>query len=118
MVPRGLLDIRLSAPCSARIGTNPEQLFAAAWSTSFATAIAIVAREQKIALPFKVRIDAEVDLTRGDIGCFLSTPLNVRLPDLERNIANGLVDEAEKICPYAKATRGNIKVMIKLICGE
>ena len=30
----GLLDIRLSTPGSARIGTNPEQLFAAAWSAS------------------------------------------------------------------------------------
>jgi organic hydroperoxide reductase OsmC/OhrA len=28
----GLLDIRLSTPGSGRIGANPEQLFAAAWS--------------------------------------------------------------------------------------
>jgi lipoyl-dependent peroxiredoxin len=111
----GLLDIRLSTPGSARIGTNPEQLFAAGWSASFATAIALAARNRKIVLPAKVRIDAEVDLNRGDGGYFLSTRLNVRIPDLERNVAKDLVDEAEGICPYSKATRGNIEVAINLI---
>ncbi len=111
----GLLDIRLSAPGSARIGTNPEQLFAAGWSASFADAIALAASERKVMLPVKVSIDAEVDLNLVDGGYFLSTRLNVRLPGLERNVAKDLVDEAEEICPYSKATRGNIQVTIKLI---
>ena len=111
----GLLDIRLSTPGSARIGTSPEQLFAAGWSASFANAIALAARKRKIALPAKVSLDAEVDLNLGDGGHFLSTRLNVRLPGLEGNVAKDLVDEAEKICPYSKATRGNIGVTIKLI---
>jgi lipoyl-dependent peroxiredoxin len=111
----GLLDIRLSTPGSARIGTNPEQLFAAGWSASFANAIALAARKRKITLPAKISIDAEVDLNLGDGGYFLSTRFNVRLPGLERNVAKALVDEAEKVCPYSKATRDNIEVTIKLI---
>ena len=111
----GLLDIRLSTPGSARIGTNPEQLFAAGWSASFANAIALAARKRNIALPAKVSIDAEVDLNLGDGGYFLSTRLNVRIPDLERSAAKDLIDEAVEICPYSKATRGNIEVVIKLI---
>jgi Ohr subfamily peroxiredoxin len=111
----GLLDIRLSRPGSARIGTNPEQLFAAGWSASFANAIALVARERKIGLTAKVSIDAEVDLNLGDGGHFLSTRLNVRLPGLESNVAKELVDEAKESCPYSKATRGNIEVTIKLV---
>jgi lipoyl-dependent peroxiredoxin len=111
----GLLDIRLSTPGSARIGTNPEQLFAAGWSASFANAIALAARKKKIALPAKVSIDAEVDLNLGADGYFLSTRLNVRLPGLERNAAKDLVDEAETICPYSKATRGNVGVTIKVV---
>jgi lipoyl-dependent peroxiredoxin len=111
----GLLDIRLSTPGSARIGTNPEQLFAAGWSASFANAIALVARKRRIALPAKVSIDAEVDLNFGNGGYFLSTRLNVRLPGLERSVAKDMVDEAEKLCPYSKATRDNIGVTIKLI---
>jgi osmotically inducible protein OsmC len=111
----GLLDIRLSTPGSARIGTNPEQLFAAGWSASFAKAIALAACKREIALPAKVSIDAEVDLNLVDGGYFLSARLNVRLPDLERNVAKDLVGEAEEICPYSKATRGNIQVTITLI---
>ncbi len=111
----GLLDIRFSTPGSARIGTNPEQLFAAGWSASFGNAIALAARKRKIALPADVSIDAAVDLNLGDGGYFLSTRLDVRLPGLERNVAKDLIDEAGEICPYSKATRGNIEVTIKLI---
>jgi Ohr subfamily peroxiredoxin len=111
----GLLDIRLSVPGSARIGANPEQLLAAGWSASFASAIALAARKGKIVLPAEPSIDAEVDLNLGDGGYFLSARLNVRLPGLERNVARGLVDEAHENCPYSKATRGNIEVTIKLV---
>jgi osmotically inducible protein OsmC len=111
----GLLDIRLSVPGSARIGANPEQLFAAGWSASFGSAIALVARKRKIALPTEVSIDAEIDLNLGDRGYFLSARLNVRLPGLDRNVAKGLIDEAHGNCPYSEATRGKIDVTIKLI---
>src|ERR1700730_15934051 len=50
----GVLDIRLSTPGSVRIGTNPEQLFAAAWSASFESALALAARKRKVALPTQV----------------------------------------------------------------
>jgi Ohr subfamily peroxiredoxin len=110
----GLLDIRLSSPGSARIGTNPEQLFASGWSASFANAIALAARKRKIALPARVSIDAEINLNLGEGGYFLSARLNVRLPGLERNVAKDLVNEAEKICPYSKATRGNVGITIEL----
>jgi lipoyl-dependent peroxiredoxin len=111
----GVLDIRLSPPGSARIGTNPEQLFAAGWSASFESALALAARKRKIALPANVSIDAEVDLNVGDGRNFLSIRLNVRLPGLEGNAAKALIDEAQDICPYSKVTRGNIEVTIKLV---
>src|SRR5712691_1644658 len=90
----GRLDVRLSTPGSARIGTNPEQLFAAGWSACFESAIALAARKRKIALPADVAIDAEVDLNLADGGYFLSTRLNVSLPGVEREVAQALVDEA------------------------
>jgi osmotically inducible protein OsmC len=111
----GRLDVRLSAPGSARIGTNPEQLFAAGWSACFETAIALAARNMKITLPADVAIDAEVDLNLADGGYFVSTRLNISLPGVEREAAQALVDEAHEICPYSKATRGNIDVAIKLV---
>jgi osmotically inducible protein OsmC len=111
----GRLDIRLSTPGSARIGTNPEQLFAAGWSACFESAIALAARKMKITLPADLAIDAEVDLNLADGGYFLRTRLNISLPGVERNVAQALVDEAHQICPYSKATRGNIDVAINLV---
>jgi len=111
----GHLDVRLAVPGSNRIGTNPEQLFAAAWSTCFKSAIGAVAQRRKIALPGCVTIEAEVDLNVADSGYFLSARLNVSLPGVERAAAQALIDEAHRVCPYSKATRGNLDVTIKLI---
>ena len=111
----GRLDVRLATPGSARIGTNPEQLFAAGWSACFESAIALAARNRKIALPADVAIDAEVDLNFVDGLYSLSARFNVSLPGLEREVAQALVDEAHEICPYSKATRCNIDIAIKLI---
>ncbi|MGD0720253.1 MAG: organic hydroperoxide resistance protein [Roseiarcus sp.] len=111
----GRLDIRLSTPGAARIGANPEQLFAAGWSACFASAIALAARKRKLALPANVAIDAEVDLNLADGGYFLRARLNVSLPGVAREVAKALLDEADQTCPYSKATRGNIDVAIRLV---
>lgn len=111
----GRLDVRLSTPGTAGAGTNPEQLFAAGWSACFEGAMALAARKMKIALPPDAAIDAEVDLNLGDGGYFLRARLNVSLPGLERDVAQELVDAAHQTCPYSKATRGNIDVVITLV---
>jgi osmotically inducible protein OsmC len=112
----GRLDIRLSMPGSARIGTNPEQLFAVAWSACFESAIELAARRRKIALPTDMAVDAEVDLNvADDDSYFLSARLNVSLPGIHRETAQTLIDEAHETCPYSKATRGNIDVAINLV---
>jgi Ohr subfamily peroxiredoxin len=111
----GRLDVKLSLPGSARIGTNPEQLFAAGWSACFESAIGLAARNKKITLPPDLAIDAEVDLHLADGDYYLSTRLNVSLPGLARDVAQSLVEEADQLCPYSKATRGNIAVAIKLV---
>src|SRR5271155_2926084 len=90
----GHLDIKLSIPGSARIGTNPEQLFAAGWSACFESAIGLVARKRKITLPADVAIDAEVDLNLADGGYFLGARLNVSLPGVEREVARALIAAA------------------------
>ncbi|MGA2793545.1 MAG: organic hydroperoxide resistance protein [Roseiarcus sp.] len=111
----GRLDVTLARPGSPRIGTNPEQLFAAGWSACFESAMAIAARKRKIALP-EVAIDTEIDLhLAGNDDYFLSVRLNVSLPGLERKVAEQLIADTEQLCPYSKATRGNIDVTINLV---
>jgi len=111
----GRLDVKLSVPGSARIGTNPEQLFAAGWSACFESAIGLVARKRKVVLPADLAIDAEVDLHQADGGYFLSARLNVSLPGVAPDVAHALIDDAHQVCPYSKATRGNIEVAINLV---
>ena len=69
----------------------------------------------KVALPADRAIDAEVDLGTNDGGYLLRARLNVSLPGLEREVAQAIVDAAHQICPYSKATRGNIDVAINLV---
>ena len=111
----GRLDIRLATPGSARIGSNPEQLFAAAWSACFESAIAHVAQKQKIALPASTSIEAEVDLNLDNDSYSISARLNISLPGVDRTAAQALLNEAHQICAYSKATRGNVDVTINLI---
>ncbi len=111
----GQLDVKLSSPGSSRPGTNPEQLFAAGWSACFESAIRIAARQRKVAVPDDLAIDAEVDLILTDGAYSLRTRLNVSVPGVDREVAQALVDEAHRTCPYSKATRGNIDVAINLV---
>ena len=111
----GQLDVKLSSPGSSRPGTNPEQLFAAGWSACFESAIRIAAHQRKVAVPDDLAIDAEVDLILADGAYSLRSRLNVSVPGVEREVAQALVDEAHRTCPYSKATRGNINVEINLV---
>jgi len=112
----GRLDVKLSLPGSPRIGTNPEQLFAAGWSACFEGAIGVVAHKRKIKLTGEVAIDAEIDLHLDSNGeYFLNARLNISIPDLDRSVAQGLIDDAKGVCPYSKATKGNIAVTYNLV---
>ena len=107
----GRLDVKLSVPGTSGTGTNPEQLFAAAWSACYLSAIKIVAHAMKVMLPPDIAIDAEVDLGMSNGGHVIQARLNVSLPGIEHEVAQKIVDAAHLQCPYSKATHGNINVM-------
>ena len=111
----GRLDVKLSLPGAPGNGTNPEQLFAAGWSSCFLSAIKHVAASMKVRLPADPVIDAEVDLLTGDGGYFLQARLNVSVAGLDRQTAQTILEGAHQTCPYSKATRGNINVAINLV---
>jgi organic hydroperoxide reductase OsmC/OhrA len=63
-----------------------------------------------------VVIDAEVDLQlTGADDYSISARFNISLPGIDRKIAEQLVADAEKLCPYSKATHGNVGVVFNLI---
>ncbi|MBF6987540.1 MULTISPECIES: organic hydroperoxide resistance protein [Cupriavidus] len=111
----GRLNLQLSSPGSSGSGTNPEQLLATGWSACFIGAIGLAAGKMKVRLPSDLSVDAEVDLGTAGEAYLLQARLNVRIPGIERDVAQALVDTAHQTCPYSKALRGNIHVETKLI---
>jgi lipoyl-dependent peroxiredoxin len=111
----GLLDIMLSIPGSERIGANPEQLLAVAWSASFESAIAAAACQRAIVLPFGLAIEAEIDLCLAAGAGMLRARLKISLPGMARELSVTLIDDARQICAYSNATRGNVDVDYKLL---
>jgi Ohr subfamily peroxiredoxin len=107
----GRLDVKLSVPGTSGAGTNPEQLFAAAWSSCFLSAVKTVAARMDVKLPPAAAIDGEVDLGMTNGGYFIQARLNVSLPGIERDIAHRIMHGAHLQCPYSKATQGNIEVV-------
>jgi lipoyl-dependent peroxiredoxin len=110
----GRLDIKLTVPGTPGNGTNPEQLFAAGWSACFTGAMKIAAGKMKVRFPAEASMDTEVDLLVNGESYSLQARHNVSLPGLDPEIARSIVDTAHQICPYSKATRGNIDVVIEV----
>lgn len=111
----GRLDVKLSVPGGPGEGTNPEQLLAVGWSACFTSAIKIVAAQMKVKLPPELALDSEVDLCTNTDGYFLRVRFTVSLPGIDRQVVQSILDGAHHICPYSKATRGNIEVEFNIV---
>jgi osmotically inducible protein OsmC len=115
------LEVKLTTP--KELGgpggdaTNPEQLFAAGYSACFLSAIKYVAAQSKTKIADDSTVSATVGVGPRDDGqgFGLDVALEVRLPGLERSVAQGLVDKAHIVCPYSHATRGNIDVRLSVV---
>jgi len=115
----GVLDVALSVPKelggAGGAATNPEQLFAAGYAACFLGAVKLVARQRKLALPEDVTVTAAVGIGAVAVGYGLEVELVVRLPGLDRAIAEEILAGAHERCPYSNATRGNIVVRLSLL---
>lgn len=89
--------------------TNPEQLFACGYAACFGSAVDMVAQKHG-AQPSEVRVTCAASLDKSDDGFAISAKLTVGLPGVDRATAEKIVHEAHTVCPYSKATRGNIPV--------
>ena len=112
----GTLDLAIVPPKALGgkgEGTNPEQLFAAGYAACFGSAIAAVARIQKITTG-PISVTTKVTLGTIGQGYGLAVELEASLPEMPRDKAEALVAAAHQVCPYSNATRGNIVVDVKL----
>jgi len=112
----GHLDVKLGYPKSMGgdgEGTNPEQLFAAGYAACFLGALGLVARSQGVKLG-EHSLDSEVDLIKDDTSFHIAARLTLTAPELDRETAEKLLHAAHEVCPYSKATRGNVEVELKV----
>ncbi|MCV7176646.1 organic hydroperoxide resistance protein [Mycolicibacterium sphagni] len=94
-------------------GTNPEQLFSAGYAACFLGAVQLVARKEKISLDSASGVTAQVGFGKdADGGYGITVRLIGYLPGLEHAQAEELMSKAHQLCPYSKATRGNIDVTL------
>jgi Ohr subfamily peroxiredoxin len=115
----GKLDVKLSPPAELGgpadgIGTNPEQLFAAGYSSCFHSALKLVARRMKLDADGST-VTAEVGIgpLEGSEGFGLVVTLVIALPGVpDRDEAQSLVERSHKVCPYSNAISGNVAVTL------
>ncbi|UOQ95705.1 organic hydroperoxide resistance protein [Halobacillus shinanisalinarum] len=107
----GLIDLNLVQPGSGNEqGSNPEQLFAAGYSACFDGALNLVASKKKKDIDSEITADVSLLKDESDGGFKVGVVLNVSVKGVSQEEAEGLVEEAHQVCPYSKATRGNIDV--------
>lgn len=96
-------------------GMNPEQLFAMGYASCFNSALLFVAAQQKLDVS-KSRVNCKVGIGRSEAGGFaLAVKLKVLIPDMPKDQALKLVEEAHQVCPYSNATRGNVPVELEIL---
>ena len=102
------------------VGTNPEQLFAAAYAASFQSAIGMVARRDGVSFGTS-QVTAVVGLRREsqeDPSYHLDVELHILLPGLDRGQAERMVQEAKALCPYCRALGESVGVRLTVLDEE
>ncbi|OKK19433.1 organic hydroperoxide resistance protein [Streptomyces sp. CB00455] len=108
----GRLDVVVNPPKElggSGAGTNPEQLFAAGYSACFQGALGVVAKNENADISGST-ITAEVGIGKNDDGFGLIVKISAVIPNVDAATAKDLLEKAHQVCPYSKATRGNITV--------
>jgi osmotically inducible protein OsmC len=113
----GVLDLSLTMP--KELGgpggdhTNPEQLFAAGYAACFHSALKRVAGKDKLDV-HESSITARVSLGIDGQAFGLAVTLVGRFPELDEEAGRSLMEAAHQVCPYSRATRGNIDVQLEV----
>ncbi len=114
----GRLDLDLSIPEGlggpGGDGTNPEELFAAGYAACFQSALAVAGGKREIDTSAS---EVTVAVHLGGEDLTLSVRLEAKIPGVDAETAQKLLDSAHRICPYSRATRGNIEVEVSAVSG-
>lgn len=105
------LTINMAAPGSGKEGNNPEQLFAMGYAACFDSALGVVKQMQKVKFDSDTQVD--VSLNQGgnhDYSITAKIHVIASNTDLSADEVQKAVEAAHEVCPYSKATRGNVDI--------
>jgi osmotically inducible protein OsmC len=113
----GVINVELATPGTPRAkeltnASNPEQLFAAGYAACFDGALQLAARKERVKFDSEVTANVSFMKDESDGGFKLGVSLHVKGTGIEKAALEDLVHKAHQICPYSKATRGNIEVKL------
>ncbi|MCA8484000.1 Ohr family peroxiredoxin [Burkholderia multivorans] len=96
-------------------GPNPEQLFAASYAACFHGALSLLAAQAAVPMD-SASVSESIDFCRDPMdGLFmLNANIRVRLPGVERAVAEELVRNTERFCPYTKMAHDGISQVVAL----
>ncbi|WP_029351501.1 Ohr family peroxiredoxin [Bosea sp. 117] len=89
--------------------TTPEHLFATGYAACFGSAVEAVGQQKKLDVT-GAAVTVAASLQRGDGGFSLAVKLSLKAPALTKEQTQEVLEAAHQMCPYSKATRGNIPV--------
>lgn len=115
----GNINLGLAAPAEVGgpgTGTNPEQLFAAGFSACFNSALGLAAKKQGVNAKGS-EVTANIGLGPEGDSYAITAELIVRIPGVDAAKAQELAEFAHQLCPYSKATRGNMPVTLTGVDG-
>ena len=95
-------------------GHNPEQLFALGYSSCFGQAILALAKKHELD-GAAAKVTCAVTIDKDEVSFGLKVELKVSLPGADKQKVQALVEDAHKICPYSRATRGNVPVTLTVV---
>jgi osmotically inducible protein OsmC len=115
----GQLTVTMTSPKElggSGLGHNPEELFAVGYAACYLGAMRFVAKNEKIGtVPDDASVNAHVGIgSRPEGGFALTVRLVVKMPGVERDVAEKIAERGHFICPYSHATKGNIEVVTEV----
>ncbi|SET56846.1 Ohr family peroxiredoxin [Hymenobacter actinosclerus] len=113
----GIIDLEMSVPeglGGKKGATNPEELFAAGYSSCFQQALLVIAQRAGDKLDPATEVKCSVSLFQEGEAYGLAAILDVDLKSFDEQKTVEMVRQAHTICPYSVGTRGNMEVELRV----
>ena len=94
-------------------GHNPEQLLALGWSSCFGQAVLLLAKKHGLDGQ-AAKVTCAITIDKDATSFALKSDIKLSIPGADKDKLEALLKDAHEICPYSKATRGNIPVTLSV----